>query len=111
MRSSLKRNAALIAGAAIGLSGLTAPAFAATYTYTEVPQDEMSVVFVDSVEESGEGANGPAKLILDGDPATYWHTKWSPEKDELPHMFIVDLGKSVDDLGRIVLTPRQSSNG
>ncbi|WP_311591099.1 discoidin domain-containing protein, partial [Trueperella bernardiae] len=69
------------------------------------------MAYADSVETTGEGANGPAKLVLDGNTDTYWHTKWNPAKDPLPHKLVVDLGESVEGLGRIVLTPRQSSNG
>lgn len=106
-----RRGAALATGAALALSGLASPAFGVTYNYTEVPQGDMSAVLATSVETSGEGANGPIELILDGNPGTYWHTKWNGGEDPLPHTFVVDLGKKVEDLGRIVLTPRQSSNG
>ncbi|MCI7304884.1 MAG: discoidin domain-containing protein, partial [Trueperella sp.] len=106
-----RRGAALATGAALALSGLASPAFGTTYNYTEIPQGEMSAVFASSEETSGEGANGRLALILDGNRDTYWHTKWNDGEAPLPHTFIVDLGKQVEDLGRIVLTPRQSSNG
>ena len=43
--------------------------------YTPLLQSKMSLVEVDSVETTGEGANGPGALVLDGNAATYWHTK------------------------------------
>lgn len=33
--------------------------------------------------------------MLDGNPATYWHSAWAPEDAELPHYFIVDIQKSM----------------
>lgn len=44
-----------------------------------------------SSEEPGEGApNGLATAILDGDPATFWHSKWT-EAVELPHFITIDM--------------------
>ncbi|MDD7505326.1 MAG: endo-alpha-N-acetylgalactosaminidase family protein [Actinomycetaceae bacterium] len=79
--------------------------------YTTIPQANMRAVAVDSTETSGEGANGPIDLVLDGNPATYWHTKWSGSVDPLPHWFVIDLGANVPNVARVTLTPRQSSNG
>lgn len=87
-----------------------APA-SADYTYTAIPQSQMSVVEVDSVELSGEGTNGPAALALDGNKDTYWHTKWQGTADPLPHHITVKLADQAVNLGRVTLTPRQSSNG
>lgn len=80
-------------------------------TYVALDQDAMAVVDVDSVETSGEGANGAAELVLDGDPATYWHTKWAGGVDPLPHHLTIRLADEPVDLAKVVLTPRQSSNG
>ncbi|WP_461031206.1 endo-alpha-N-acetylgalactosaminidase family protein [Trueperella pyogenes] len=66
------------------------------------------------MEQTGEGDNGPLDRVLDGKTETYWHTKWQGTdnvKAPLPHQFVIDLGKQVDNLGRIILTPRQSSSG
>ena len=57
---------ALVAG---GLVFTPAPA-SADYTFTAIPQSQMSVVEVDSVELSGEGTNGGAALALDGSKDT-----------------------------------------
>ncbi|MGV4290980.1 endo-alpha-N-acetylgalactosaminidase family protein [Trueperella pyogenes] len=111
MRVSRLRGAVLVTGAALALSGVAAPAYSVTYTYSPLPQAKMTAVYTDSVEETGEGNNGPLARVLDGKTETYWHTKWQGTKDPLPHQFVIDLGSSVKDLGRITLTPRQSSNG
>ncbi|WP_189260385.1 endo-alpha-N-acetylgalactosaminidase family protein [Trueperella pyogenes] len=114
MRVSRLRGAVLVTGAALALSGVAAPAYSVTYTYSPLPQAEMTAVYTDSVEETGEGNNGPLARVLDGKTETYWHTKWQGTdnvKAPLPHQFVIDLGKQVDNLGRIILTPRQSSSG
>lgn len=88
------------------------PAFGApVYKYTPLDQHEMKTVTANSEELQAEGADGAIDKVLDGDRGTYWHTKWHPVKDKLPHWFVIDLGKEVADLGRVTLTPRQSSNG
>ncbi|MEW6867335.1 endo-alpha-N-acetylgalactosaminidase family protein [Trueperella pyogenes] len=114
MRVSRLRGAVLVTGAALALSGVAAPAYSVTYTYSPLPQAKMTAVYTDSVEETGEGDNGPLERVLDGKTETYWHTKWQGTdnvKAPLPHQFVIDLGKQVDNLGRIILTPRQSSSG
>ncbi|MEW6899490.1 endo-alpha-N-acetylgalactosaminidase family protein [Trueperella pyogenes] len=114
MRVSRLRGAVLVTGAALALSGVAAPAYSVTYTYSPLPQAEMTAVYTDSVEQTGEGDNGPLDRVLDGKTETYWHTKWQGMdnvKAPLPHQFVIDLGKQVDNLGRIILTPRQSSSG
>ena len=43
-------------------------------TYELIPQDQMSVIYVDSeetIKEDGRGVN-----VIDGNPNTYWHTEW-----------------------------------
>ncbi|WP_298038202.1 family 20 glycosylhydrolase [uncultured Microbacterium sp.] len=49
---------------------------------------------VSSEQTTGEPApNGPAAAAIDGDPATYWHTQWSPSDAPYPHAIVVDLGE------------------
>ena len=107
-----RRAVAVTSAAALALGGLVFPQTLANAAieYDPIPQANMSVAEVDSVETTGEGANGPGALVLDGDVNTYWHTKWSGGKDPLPHHITIDLGGEVD-LGRVHLTPRQSSTG
>lgn len=113
IRRTMSRGAlaTALAGAVVA-SGLTFPQQAAAeVVYTAIPQSQLTAVEANSVEETGEGSNGPIELILDGDKDTYWHTKWSGEADQPPHSFVVSLGDEAVDLGRVDLTPRQSSNG
>ncbi|MCC2594479.1 endo-alpha-N-acetylgalactosaminidase family protein [Tessaracoccus sp. OS52] len=103
---------ALVAGLALGgVVALPAGPAQAEVTYTALPQGQMEVVDVDSVETTGEGANGPAELVLDGDAATYWHTQWAGGVDPLPHHITVRIAPEPVQLGQVRLTPRQSSNG
>lgn len=55
MRVSRLRGAVLVTGAALALSGVAAPAYSVTYTYSPLPQAEMTAVYTDSVEQTGEG--------------------------------------------------------
>lgn len=109
-RSKAKTLTGVTMAALLASAGFPAAAQAAE-TYTEIPQSQMTITDVNSVETSGEGANGPAALVLDGDNSTYWHTKWSGSVDEPPHHFTVKLADEPIKLGKVKLTPRQSSNG
>lgn len=45
--------------------------------YSEIPQSKWSVKATNSQETTGEpNGNGWARLVLDGDNGTYWHTAW-----------------------------------
>lgn len=44
-----------------------------------------------SEETSGEGTNGRAKQIIDGDLTTYWHSKWQGGAATYPHTFTIDM--------------------
>ena len=69
-----------------------------------LPRDQWQVIYCDS-EHPGEGEAGRA---LDGDPATYWHTKWGGEEPGHPHEIRVDLG-AVYELTGVTYLPRQDS--
>jgi alpha-L-fucosidase len=61
------------------------------------------IVDVDS-EETVQGANGAA-LAIDGDAATYWHTRWNTDLKQ-PHHITVDMGQ-VHRIAGFVYLPRQ----
>ena len=61
-----------------------------------------------SSEERGEGA---AKNAIDGDPSTFWHTRWSRNPAQPPHQFALDLGKPMKVLGLRYLPRQDSGNG
>jgi len=57
--------------------------------------DRTNWTIVDfSTEEPGEGGgNGLATCLLDDDPGTYWHSKWSGGEPEPPHYVTIDMGE------------------
>ncbi len=56
-----------------------------------IAQSGMTLLSWDSQETVGE--DGRAVNVLDGNPATLWHTQWSGSPVPLPpHEFVVDLG-------------------
>lgn len=44
-----------------------------------------------SEETAGEGINGRAQQIVDGDDNTYWHPQWYGSTAQLPHYIVVDM--------------------
>ncbi|HEY3266564.1 MAG TPA: glycoside hydrolase family 2 TIM barrel-domain containing protein [Armatimonadota bacterium] len=83
-------------------SPVTEASFAKVYPLREVSRDNWKVVHADS-EEPGEGL---ASAAIDGDPATFWHTRWSGVEAGFPHEIVVDLGETLDLVGFTYL-PRQ----
>ena len=63
-----------------------------------VPQSQMSVRSVDSEETSA--MNGRRANVLDGNPATLWHSRYSGTVAPIPHEIQLDLGtaRAVTDL-------------
>lgn len=41
---------------------------------------------------SEETDEGPARFAIDGDPETYWHTRYTEPSTKVPHELVVDLG-------------------
>lgn len=78
----------------------------------KIPQTQISIESVTSEELAGEPApSGSAAALLDGQPNTYWHTKWQGTAGEFPHSVVFDLGESFEVTG-FEYTQRQSnSNG
>ncbi len=53
-----------------------------------------------SEETTGEpGVNGRAKTIIDGDPSTYWHSKWQGSGSSFPHNIAVNMNKEENVTG------------
>ena len=62
------------------------------------------VLYYSSQETSGEGSNGRAAQIIDGNDATYWHSKWSGGAASYPHRFVIDMGKDESIKGFRILS-------
>lgn len=59
-----------------------------------------------SEELSGEGTiNGRTRTLIDGNAATYWHSKWTSSATSYPHEFVVDMGERQTVKG-FILTQR-----
>ncbi len=61
-----------------------------------------------SSEEAGEGF---ARHAIDGNPSTFWHSRWSNDTANPPHTFEIDLGKPMVISGLTYLPRQDSSNG
>lgn len=63
-----------------------------------------------SSEEPAEGSNGGLGIhAIDGNTATFWHTKWNGGYATPPHWMTVDMGETKVIHG-LVMTGRQSTN-
>ncbi len=49
-----------------------------------------------SEEPTGEGTNGRAAQIIDGDKNTYWHSEWKSSTAKVPHSFVIDMKQEID---------------
>jgi alpha-L-fucosidase len=56
--------------------------------------------------DSQDGEEGAAENAIDGDPATFWHSRYRDRVDPMPHHIAVDLGEVVTVCG-FAYTPRQ----
>ena len=71
---------------------------------TVIPQQQMSIVSVDSEELTGEP--GAVENLIDGRDDTLWHTEWYYFDPKHPHEIIINLGDIFNVLGFRYL-PRQ----
>jgi alpha-L-fucosidase len=56
--------------------------------------------------DSEESASYDAAKAIDGDPKTFWHTRWSAPAPDHPHNLTVDLGRSMT-VTAVTYLPRQ----
>ena len=62
--------------------------------------------------DSEDRANGNlAANLLDGDSATFWHTRWQPQNEPMPHEVVIDLGRALDLRGLTCLPRQDQANG
>ena len=71
-----------------------------------IDPSEWKVVSVDNFEPGNE----PSK-VLDGDPGTFWHTKWSKGTTKPPHEIVLDFGKKLTILALTYLSRQGTPNG
>ncbi|MFC0530437.1 discoidin domain-containing protein [Phytohabitans kaempferiae] len=70
-----------------------------------LPQSSIRVRAVDSEETAGE--DGRAVNVLDGNPATFWHTRWQGASPPHPHQIELDLG-AIRSVSCVHVLPRQN---
>lgn len=75
----------------------------------EILADKIGWTAAASSEELiGEGtANGKALFVLDGNTATYWHSKWQTPAPVFPHWLSIDMQKEIY-VTRVELFTRQN---
>lgn len=71
----------------------------------EIPHDKWTVAYVDSEEFVKE--DGKAENAIDGEAMNHWHTRWSDEKPNHPHILVIDMGETHEIAG-IRYLPRQT---
>jgi hypothetical protein len=91
----------------------------------EVPADDIRRLFqpaklsnmvklnarVSSVDSEDRQNGNVASNAIDGDPDTFWHTRWQPANDPMPHKLAIDLGRPVPLRGITYLPRQDQSNG
>ena len=68
-----------------------------------LPRQSWRIAYASSEERVAE--DGLADNILDGKPATYWHSRWRGESPAPPHVIVIDLGAAAE-VGAVRLLPR-----
>ncbi|MHC4512147.1 MAG: beta-galactosidase, LacZ type [Planctomycetota bacterium] len=85
-----------------------------------VPGPTNSVTFAPMIPRAGwvivradseHRDEGEASHAIDGDPDTYWHTRWGDDTPKHPHELVLDLGASYDLAGFTYLPRQDSRNG
>ena len=71
---------------------------------TRLEKLNAKVLRTSSAEDNYEGQNA-----IDGDPATLWHTRWSPAPLTYPHEIQIELRESIP-LAGLTCLPRQDGN-
>ncbi|WP_019181982.1 discoidin domain-containing protein [Microbacterium yannicii] len=72
-----------------------------------IPRSRLSIAGVSS-EETGSDA---AANTIDGNPATFWHTRWSSQAPSYPHWIALDLSGEHIVEGLTYLPRQSSANG
>ncbi|MEU1075626.1 MULTISPECIES: discoidin domain-containing protein [unclassified Streptomyces] len=83
----------------LGAPGLPAPstAFLPVDGWTASATDE------ETAKENDRAAN-----VLDGDPATFWHSRWSPKPTRFPHALVIDMHRTTT-VSALTYQPRQTN--
>ncbi|MBE6304198.1 MAG: DUF3472 domain-containing protein [Bacteroidales bacterium] len=67
------------------------------YKYDNTKWELLSFSSEEPTGENKDGVhNGLAKLIIDGNNDTYWHSQWQSRTAPLPHSFVIDCKEAID---------------
>lgn len=72
-------------------------------------KSNWKVISFSSQETSGEGTNGRAAQIIDGDTKTYWHSQWTGGGSTYPHTFVIDM-QDENSIGGFQITMSGGTN-
>ncbi len=82
---------------------------------SDVQKENMTEGAIDSkdfsVVSDNENADGKIQNAFDNDPSSIWHTKWSPETQELPATITIDMKKDYDVNGFYYMPRTSGDNG
>lgn len=67
---------------------------------------KLKIVACDSEQSPGEG---PATNAIDGNTATFWHSRWEPKEAPYPHFIAVDVGEKTK-IGGVTVHGRSDGN-
>lgn len=67
------------------------------------------VISYSSQETSGEGTNGRAAQVIDGDADTYWHSQWQSSTAQCPHTIVVDTHEEIPVIGFQITQSKSNS--
>jgi hypothetical protein len=75
------------------------------------PSSVLSRMGAKVIHADSEDPDHRAADAIDGSHETFWHTKWSPTPDPMPHEIVIDMGRELDLKGVTYLPRLQSSSG
>lgn len=76
--------------------------------YPKFDRTTWKIADFSSEEPTGEGDNGHAALVIDNDPATFWHSEWSASTAQLPHHITIDMN-AVKNIKCVTIAKRQAN--
>jgi hypothetical protein len=72
------------------------------------PSSVLSRLGAKVIQADSEETDHRAADAIDGNPETFWHTKWSPAPDPMPHEIVIDMGRELELKG-VTYLPRQKT--
>lgn len=77
--------------------------------FIEFNRSGWAIYDVDSEQVDPNPA--PATNVFDGNPATFWHSEWSPNRPPHPHHVTIDLGETKDVHGLRIIGRENTTRG